>query len=87
LATDSEVRVRFPALLDFQRSSGLERCPFSLVNTIEKLLGSGSGLENREYGRRDPPRWLRDTLLYAKVVTNFTDKWRSLSRYSSLLFP
>jgi hypothetical protein len=38
---------------------GLERGPLSLVNTIEELLGrkgSGFGLENREYGRRDPPR-------------------------------
>jgi hypothetical protein len=35
---------------------GLERGPLSLVSTIEELLGrksSGSGLENREYGRRD----------------------------------
>jgi hypothetical protein len=38
---------------------GLERGPLSLVSTIEKLLGrnsSGSGLENREYGRGDPLR-------------------------------
>jgi hypothetical protein len=36
---------------------GLERGPLSFVNTIEELLGresSGSGLENRDYGRRDP---------------------------------
>jgi hypothetical protein len=36
---------------------GLERGPHSLVNTTEKLLerkSSSSGLENREYGRRDP---------------------------------
>jgi hypothetical protein len=38
---------------------GLERCPLSLVSTIEELLGrnsSGSGLEIRDYGRRDPQR-------------------------------
>jgi hypothetical protein len=38
---------------------GLERGPFSLVSTTEELLerkSSGSGLENREYGRRDPSR-------------------------------
>jgi hypothetical protein len=38
---------------------GLERGPLSLVNTTEELLGrkrSGSGLENREYGRRNPSR-------------------------------
>jgi hypothetical protein len=32
---------------------------FSLVSTIEELLGrkgTDSGLENREYGRRDPSR-------------------------------
>jgi hypothetical protein len=39
------------------RSSGLERGAFSLVSTNEELLGRkcrGSGLESREYGRRDP---------------------------------
>jgi hypothetical protein len=38
---------------------GLKRDPLSLVSTTEELLErkiSGSGLENREYGRRDPSR-------------------------------
>jgi hypothetical protein len=38
---------------------GLERSPLSLVSTTETLLernGSGSGLESREYGRRDSSR-------------------------------
>jgi hypothetical protein len=38
---------------------GLERGLLSLVSTTEELLGSkssGSGLESREYGRRDPSR-------------------------------
>jgi hypothetical protein len=38
---------------------GLERSPLSLLSTTEELLGrksSGSGLENREYGSRDPSR-------------------------------
>jgi hypothetical protein len=38
---------------------GLKRGPLSLVGTTEKLLGrksSSSGLENREYGHRDPSR-------------------------------
>jgi hypothetical protein len=41
---------------------GLERGPLSLVSIIEELLGrksSGSGLETREYGRRDPLCWPR----------------------------
>jgi hypothetical protein len=36
---------------------GLERGSLGLVSTTEELLGkksSGSGLEIREYGRRDP---------------------------------
>jgi hypothetical protein len=38
---------------------GVERRPLSLVSTTEELLGrniSGSGLENRKYGRGDPLR-------------------------------
>jgi hypothetical protein len=44
---------------------GLERGPLSLVSIIEKLLerkSSGSGLESREYGRKDPSCWPRGTL-------------------------
>jgi hypothetical protein len=36
---------------------GLERGPLSLVSIIDEVLkrkSSGFGLENREYGRRDP---------------------------------
>jgi hypothetical protein len=63
----------------FREVVDLERGPLSLVSTTEKILerkSSGSGLENRDYGHRDTP-------LSAKVGTNFTDKWRSLSGYSS----
>jgi hypothetical protein len=38
---------------------GLERGPLSLVSIIEDLFetkSSGSGLESREYGRRDSSR-------------------------------
>jgi hypothetical protein len=65
-----------------------ERGPLNLVSTIVELLGkkkfSGSGLENREYGRRDPSLWLNDTPLPPKVGPKFADNQRSLGRYSSL---
>jgi hypothetical protein len=66
---------------------GLERGPLSLVSTTEELLdkkSSGSCLENREYGRRDPSRCPRVTIYPQKVGNHFTDKQRSLGRYSSL---
>jgi hypothetical protein len=48
----------------------LERGPISLVmSTIEELLerkSSSSGLESREYGRKDPSRWPHGTPLSAK---------------------
>jgi hypothetical protein len=50
---------------------GVERGPLSLVRTIEELLGrksSGSGLECREYGRRDPSLWPRGTLYPQKLA-------------------
>jgi hypothetical protein len=67
---------------------GMERGPLSLVSTTEELRGrisSGSGLENREHGRRDSSRGPRGTFYPQKVGTNFADKWRSLGRYSSLV--
>jgi hypothetical protein len=48
---------------------GLERGPLSLVSTTEELLGrksSGSGLESRGYGLRDPPRYA--TLSYPQEL-------------------
>jgi hypothetical protein len=50
---------------------GLERGPPSLVCTIEELLerkSSGSGLENRKYGRRNPSLWPRGTLYPQKLA-------------------
>jgi hypothetical protein len=55
----------------FWKVVGLERGPLSLGSTTEELLGrksSGSGLESREYGRRDPSRWPRDTLHPQKLA-------------------
>jgi hypothetical protein len=52
---------------------GFERGPFKLVSTIEELLGRencGSGLENRDCGRRDPSRWPCDTLYPQKLAPN-----------------
>jgi hypothetical protein len=50
---------------------GLERGPLSLVSTTEELLGrnsSGSGLETRGYGRRDPSHLLHVTLYHQKLT-------------------
>jgi hypothetical protein len=67
---------------------GLERSPLSIVSTTEELLerkSSGSGLENREYGHRDPSGWPRDTSYPQYFGTNLADKRRSLGLYSSLV--
>jgi hypothetical protein len=50
----------------------LERGPLILVSTIEELLerkSSGSGLESREYGHRNPSCWPRGTLYPQKLET------------------
>jgi hypothetical protein len=50
----------------------LERGPLSLVSTIEELLGrksSGSGLESREYGRRDPSRDTQQKLALSSLIS------------------
>jgi hypothetical protein len=60
---------------------GLERHTFSLMSKTEELF-ERSGLEIREYGRRDVT--LTWHPLSAKVGTNFADKQQSLGRYSLL---
>jgi hypothetical protein len=61
---------------------GLERGPLSLVGTIEEPLArksSGSGLENREYGRRDPLSSPRGTFYQQKLaLTSPTSGGRSV---------
>jgi hypothetical protein len=50
---------------------GLERVPLSLVSATEELLeikNSSSGLESREYRRRDPPRSPRGTIYPQKLT-------------------
>jgi hypothetical protein len=52
----------------------LERGPLNLKRTIEELLerkSSGSGLESRQYGRRDQSRWPRSTLYPQKLALTF----------------
>jgi hypothetical protein len=67
---------------------GLERGPLSLVSTTEELLGrksSGSCLENRENGRRDPSRRPRGTLYpQTSAITSPTSGGRSVGIVRSL---
>jgi hypothetical protein len=61
----------------------LERGPLSLVSATEELLerkGSSSGLDSREYGRRDPSLWPCGTLYPQKLT--LTSR-HSRDRYSS----
>jgi hypothetical protein len=61
---------------------GLVRGPLSLVSTTEELFerkSNGSGLEIREYRRRDPSRWPRGTLYSQKLpLTSPTSGCRSV---------
>jgi hypothetical protein len=60
----------------------VERVPVSLVSTTEELLGrnsSGSGLESREYGRRDPSRChVAPSIRKMLVLTSLTSSGRSV---------
>jgi hypothetical protein len=74
MAADPEVRVPFLALLDILRSSesgtgSTQPHEYNWGATWKK--GSISGIEIRDYGRRDPTLWPRNTPLSAKVGINF----------------
>jgi hypothetical protein len=59
---------------------GLERGPLNLVSTTEKLLerkSSSPGLENREYGRRDPSHCPRNTVSKKLALTSPTSGGRA----------
>jgi hypothetical protein len=60
----------------------LERGPLSVMSTIEELFGrrnSNSGLESREYDRRDPLCWQHGTLYPLKfALTSPTSGGRSI---------
>jgi hypothetical protein len=61
---------------------GLARGPLSLLSTTDELLerkSSDSGLENRDYGRRDSSRWPRVTLYpQTLALTSTTNGGRSV---------
>jgi hypothetical protein len=64
----------------FLEVEGLQRGPFSLVSTIEELLGgkiTGSGLESREYDRKGSTTLTTWHFITAKVGTNSADGSRS----------
>jgi hypothetical protein len=67
---------------------GLEQGPLSLVSTTEELLerkSSGSGLESRKYGHRNPSRWPRGTLYPQKLaLTSLTSGGLSVGIVRSL---
>jgi hypothetical protein len=67
----------------FWEVMGLKRGSLSLVSTIGELLGrksSGSGLENRKYGCKDPLCWKWNTLHHQKLALTLpTSGGRSVS--------
>jgi hypothetical protein len=83
MSIDAEVWVRFPALPDFLRRSGSGTAstqPREYNWGATRKKSSGSALERREYGHRDPSRWPHGTLYLQKLeVTSPTSGGRSIS--------
>jgi hypothetical protein len=78
--------VRFPALPNFLKSSGSGRWS---TQPREELLGrnsSGSGLENWEYGRRNPSHWPRG-IRYPQKLALTSQKCGDLSSVCIVLSP
>jgi hypothetical protein len=69
----------------------LERGSLSLVRAMVYLLerkSSSSGLENREYDRRDSPRWPLDILYLQKLaLTSQTNGGSSVGTVHSQIRP
>jgi hypothetical protein len=82
----SEVITGPPLWSSGQSSWLLTQSSWVLFPALPNFLHScGSRMRSRKLRLttvRDPPRSPRDTLLLQKLLLNFTDKWRSLSRYS-----
>jgi hypothetical protein len=72
---DKEELIRVKASQEYQlfwEVVDLERGPLSFVTTIVELFGrksSFSGLEIREYGRRDQSRWPHGTFYPQKLAS------------------
>jgi hypothetical protein len=78
LATDSEARVRFPALPE-RKIVGLERGPLSLVSTTEELRDRKVAapvwkIENTAVGIRHADH----------VAPSFLKSWQSLCRHTAV---
>jgi hypothetical protein len=57
-----------------------------VLSSMELLRKYSSGLENREYGRRDPSFWPRDTLYPQKLVLTSFGRYSSLADWGHIVF-
>jgi hypothetical protein len=69
--------VRFPALPDFLRRNG-PGTGSTQPREYTRGASSGSVLESREYSRRNPSRWPRDTLYPQTLTLSSTSGGRSV---------